>query len=83
MIGLYNFVRNVDQSRERMELYKPITSRYFILKTCFLDLYCQVEVINSVKGVGKMLGIIKDSEDDEDYWEYWDVSNFKPRINQP
>ena len=27
----------------------------------------QVEVINSVKGVGKMLGIIKDSEDDEDY----------------
>jgi len=27
----------------------------------------QVEVINSVKGVGKMLGIIKDNDDEEDY----------------
>ena len=27
----------------------------------------QVEVINSVKGVGQMLRIIKDSKDDEDY----------------
>ena len=27
----------------------------------------QEEVINSVKGVGKMLGIVKDNDDDDDY----------------
>ena len=28
----------------------------------------QEEVINSVKGVGRMLGIVKDNDEEEEYW---------------
>ena len=31
----------------------------------------QEEVINSVKSVGRMLGIVKENGEDEEYWTYW------------